>query len=180
MRLLFQKPNQSEYHHQHPQGGKANKDQRNNNNNNVDGTGSQNNNKCMPVSFDIKNGRKYLIYVKKVSTGRYVAVATPDLYTRKSRKVARKLLCKNCGKKIEKICEMYPTLKQAQTEEKLTGNALLVVNSVKMTLPLFDDLSHINIGTVLLYSPCYNTCEIRSRRKKWVRWIFFCEIESHP
>ena len=100
MRLLFQKPNQSEYHHQHPQGGKANKDQRNNNNNNVDGTGSQNNNKCMPVSFDIKNGRKYLIYVKKVSTGRYVAVATPDLYTRKSRKVARKLLCKNCGKTL--------------------------------------------------------------------------------
>ena len=32
------------------------------------------------------------------ATGRYVAVAQPDVYTKKVRKAARKLLCQKCGK----------------------------------------------------------------------------------
>eukprot|EP00093_Oithona_nana_P013376 13376.XXX_446359_449275_1 [CDS] Oithona nana genome sequencing. len=51
---------------------------------------------CRPVTFEVKTGQKYAIYVKKVEMGRYVAVATPDTYTRKVRKAARKLLCQNC------------------------------------------------------------------------------------
>ena len=53
---------------------------------------------CRPVTFEVKTGQKYAIYVKKVEMGRYVAVATPDTYTRKVRKAARKLLCQNCRK----------------------------------------------------------------------------------
>jgi hypothetical protein len=57
---------------------------------------SQSNRHCLPVNFDVRTGRKYVIYVKKVSSGRYVAIAQPDQYTRKVRKAARKLLCQNC------------------------------------------------------------------------------------
>ena len=53
---------------------------------------------CRPVTFEVKTGQKYAIYVKKVEMGRYVAVATPDTYTRKVRKAARKLLFQNCRK----------------------------------------------------------------------------------
>lgn len=53
---------------------------------------------CLPVSFNVKTGRKYVVYVKKVATGRYVAIAQPDVYTKKVRKAAKKLLCQNCGK----------------------------------------------------------------------------------
>jgi len=53
-------------------------------------------NYCQPVSFDVKAGRKYAVYVKKVATGRYVAIAQPDVYTKKVRKAARKLLCQKC------------------------------------------------------------------------------------
>ena len=54
--------------------------------------------KCRPVHFNIRSGRKYLFYVKKVSAGRYVSVAIPDQLNRKSRKASKKLLCSNCGK----------------------------------------------------------------------------------
>ena len=54
--------------------------------------------KCRPVHFNIRSGRKYIFYVKKVSAGRYVAVAIPDQLNRKSRKTSKKLLCSKCGK----------------------------------------------------------------------------------
>ena len=54
--------------------------------------------KCRPVHFNIRSGRKYIFYVKRVSAGRYVSVAIPDQLNRKSRKISKKLLCKNCGK----------------------------------------------------------------------------------
>ena len=56
--------------------------------------------KCRPVHFNIRPGKKYLFYVKKVSAGRYVSVATPDPLNRKSRKASKKLLCPNCGKQL--------------------------------------------------------------------------------
>lgn len=52
---------------------------------------------CLPVTFNVKTGRKYAVYVKKVATGKYVAIAQPDVYTKKVRKAAKKLLCQNCG-----------------------------------------------------------------------------------
>ena len=52
---------------------------------------------CLPVSFDVKMGRKYVIYVKKIAVGRYAAIAQPDVYSKKVRRAARKLLCSNCG-----------------------------------------------------------------------------------
>ena len=58
---------------------------------------------CRPVTFEVKTGQKYAIYVKKVEMGRYVAVATPDTYTRKVRKAARKLLCQNCRKSSQHL-----------------------------------------------------------------------------
>ena len=55
---------------------------------------------CRPVHFNIRPGKKYLFYVKKVSAGRYVSVAIPDPLNRKSRKASKKLLCPNCGKQL--------------------------------------------------------------------------------
>ena len=36
-------------------------------------------NACPPVPFSVRSGRKYLIFVKKISVGRYVAVAEPEI-----------------------------------------------------------------------------------------------------
>ena len=36
-------------------------------------------NACPPVPFNVRSGRKYLIFVKKISVGRYVGVAEPEL-----------------------------------------------------------------------------------------------------
>ena len=83
MRLLFHTDSQASHRHQRHRRIKDS---------------SANVSPCRPVTFEVKTGQKYAIYVKKVEMGRYVAVATPDTYTRKVRKAARKLLCQNCRK----------------------------------------------------------------------------------
>ena len=57
---------------------------------------------CPPVPFNVRSGRKYLIFVKQIkSAGRYAAVAEPELVRRKSLKAARQSLgCPKCGKLI--------------------------------------------------------------------------------
>ena len=57
---------------------------------------------CPPVPFNVRSGRKYLIFVKQIkSAGRYAAVAEPELVRRKSLKAARtSLSCPKCGKLI--------------------------------------------------------------------------------
>lgn len=57
---------------------------------------------CPPVPFNVKSGRKYLIFVKKIKTpGRYVAVAEPELVRKKTLKAVKHILgCSKCGKLI--------------------------------------------------------------------------------
>ena len=57
---------------------------------------------CPPVPFNVKSGRKYLIFVKKIKTpGRYVAVAEPELVRKKTLKAVKHVLgCSKCGKLI--------------------------------------------------------------------------------
>ena len=57
---------------------------------------------CPPIPFNVRSGRKYLIFVKQIkSAGRYAAVAEPELVRRKSLKAARQsLACPKCGKLI--------------------------------------------------------------------------------
>jgi len=75
MRLLFHTSYPSDKHQQHHQ---------------------RSRHPCLPVSFDVKMGRKYVIYVKKIGVGRYAAIAQPDVFNKKTRRAARKLLCPNC------------------------------------------------------------------------------------
>ena len=55
-------------------------------------------NRCRPVPFNVRPGRRYIFYAKKVSAGRFVPVAIPDVAIKKTRKLVRKLTCKDCGK----------------------------------------------------------------------------------
>ena len=55
---------------------------------------------CPPVPFNVRSGRKYLVFVKNlVSPGRFIAVAKPEVVRRKSmREVKQILSCDFCGK----------------------------------------------------------------------------------
>ena len=58
-------------------------------------------NACPPVPFNVRTGRKYLLFVKKISAGRYAAVAVPEQVKEKSRKAILKTFCPGtagCGK----------------------------------------------------------------------------------
>ena len=55
-------------------------------------------NRCRPVPFNVRPGRRYIFYAKKVSAGRFVPVAIPDVAIKKTRKLVRKLTCKDCGR----------------------------------------------------------------------------------
>ena len=57
-------------------------------------------NNCPPVPFDVRSGRRYLVFVKNLRTpGRYIAIAKPDLLKRKSLKEVNQMLnCRYCGK----------------------------------------------------------------------------------
>ena len=63
---------------------------------------------CPPVPFNVRSGRKYLIFVKQIkSAGRYAAVAEPELVRRKSLKAARQsLACPKCGKLIPVLSDL--------------------------------------------------------------------------
>ncbi len=54
-------------------------------------------NACPPVPFNVRTGRKYLIFVRKLALGRYVAVAEPELVRKKTRKAVRRTFCPGCG-----------------------------------------------------------------------------------
>ena len=55
---------------------------------------------CPPVPFNVRSGRRYLVFVKNLrSPGRYIAVAKPEVLRRKSmREVKQMLSCDYCGK----------------------------------------------------------------------------------
>ena len=55
---------------------------------------------CPPVPFNVRSGRRYLVFVKNLrSPGRYIAVAKPEVLRRKSmREVKEMLSCDYCGK----------------------------------------------------------------------------------
>ena len=57
-------------------------------------------NACPPVPFNVRTGRKYLIFVRKLALGRYVAVAEPELVRKKTRKAVRRTFCPGCGEYI--------------------------------------------------------------------------------
>jgi len=99
---------------------------------------------CQPVSFDVKAGRKYAVYVKKVATGRYVAVAQPDVYTKKVRKAARKLLCQKCvsSPKVTGLTE-YLSVSQGgkiKLKCKVAGSPTPKVTWLKNGRPLRNDI----------------------------------------
>lgn len=54
-------------------------------------------NACPPVPFNVRSGRKYLIFVKKLSVGRYVAMAEPEVVRKKTRKALLRTFCPGCG-----------------------------------------------------------------------------------
>ena len=57
-------------------------------------------NACPPVPFNVRTGRKYLLFVKKIAAGRYAAVAVPEQVKEKSRKAILKTFCpgtSGCG-----------------------------------------------------------------------------------
>ena len=117
MRLLFHTDSQASHRHQRHRRIKDS---------------SANVSPCRPVTFEVKTGQKYAIYVKKVEMGRYVAVATPDTYTRKVRKAARKLLCQNCRKshlKPHSMLDYANDVKNVRIQMQLTCRSLLPLGS---------------------------------------------------
>jgi hypothetical protein len=61
------------------------------------GRGGLRGNACPPVPFNVRTGRKYLIFVRKLALGRYVAVAEPELVRKKTRRAVRRTFCPGCG-----------------------------------------------------------------------------------
>lgn len=61
---------------------------------------------CPPVPFNVKSGRKYLIFVKQIkSAGRYAAVAEPEEVRKKTvRALRQSLACHKCGKLTVRHC----------------------------------------------------------------------------
>ena len=55
---------------------------------------------CPPVPFNVKSGKRYIVFVKNVRTpGRYIATAKPEIARRKSSKEVKHMAtCKYCGK----------------------------------------------------------------------------------
>ena len=62
-------------------------------------------NSCPPVQFNVKSGRKYLVFVRNLrSPGRYIATAKPEVVRRKSLREAKQILnCKNCGEYMKSL-----------------------------------------------------------------------------
>jgi len=73
---------------------------------------------CPPVSFNVRSGRRYLIFVKKIKTpGRYVAVAEPALVRKKTLKAVKHVL--GCSK-----CVTKPILKTPKNKKVSDGSRL--------------------------------------------------------
>lgn len=51
---------------------------------------------CPPVPFNVRSGKKYILFVKKMSPGRYVSVFQPETLKKKVRKAIKKTFCSNC------------------------------------------------------------------------------------
>ena len=66
---------------------------------------SKNIKSCPPVPFNVRSGRRYLVFVKNMrSPGRYIAVAKPHTVRRKTmREVKQMLSCDYCGKLIVRL-----------------------------------------------------------------------------
>ena len=63
--------------------------------------------KCQfPVRFNVRSGKKYLIFIRKLGPARYVAVAQPQSWTKEIKRMSRKLLCKSCGEFIFAFIEV--------------------------------------------------------------------------
>ena len=75
LRLLFHTPFSTHFRHQRQQRASG---------------------QCLPMPFHVRTGRKYLVFVKKVSPGRYAPVTRPELMSKKLRRQTKKLLCKSC------------------------------------------------------------------------------------
>ena len=59
---------------------------------------------CPPIPFNVRSGRRYLVFVRELATrpGRYLATAAPDTLRRKSVREAKQMLnCRYCGKIIQ-------------------------------------------------------------------------------
>jgi len=73
---------------------------------------------CPPVPFNVKSGRKFLIFVKKIKTpGRYVAVAEPELVRKKTLKAVKHVL--GCSKCVTKPLLRTPKSKRVSDGSKL-------------------------------------------------------------
>jgi len=73
---------------------------------------------CPPVPFNVKSGRKFLIFVKKIKTpGRYVAVAEPELVRKKTLKAVKHVL--GCSK-----CVIKPALRTPKSKRVSDGSKL--------------------------------------------------------
>ena len=57
------------------------------------------NHNCPPVPFNVRSGKRYIVFVKNLRTpGRFLATAKPELVRRKStREVKQMVSCKHCG-----------------------------------------------------------------------------------
>jgi len=73
---------------------------------------------CPPVPFNVKSGRKFIIFVKKIKTpGRYVAVAQPELVRKKTLKAVKHIL--GCPK-----CVSKPDLRTPKSKKVSAGGKL--------------------------------------------------------
>ena len=50
-----------------------------------------------PVRFDVRSGRKYLIFLERLGAARYAAVARPAAWSKQTKRAAKRVLCKGCG-----------------------------------------------------------------------------------
>ena len=68
--------------------------------------GTQN---CPPVPFNVKSGKRYIVFVKNVRTpGRYIATAKPELVRRKSSKEVKQMVsCKYCGMSYQTYFKLF-------------------------------------------------------------------------
>lgn len=55
--------------------------------------------KCnYPVSFGVRSGRKYLLFLKRLGhQARYAAVARPVAWSKQTKRIEKRMLCDGCG-----------------------------------------------------------------------------------
>ena len=50
-----------------------------------------------PVRFNVRSGRKYLMFLERLGAARYAAVAKPAAWSKQTKRAAKRVLCKGCG-----------------------------------------------------------------------------------